>query len=366
MKKFDDDDIDLSDPLLNSIVEKDRARRRVMERVEAKYIRSDRDVALEMGISSLIERMVTLTKPDAPPAAKKGREGHSLVVIGESGAGKSTALERHFSRHPAFPGYGVQRSGCPLVTVTVDDPCTLKQLGRQLLDEIGYPLMTDKKEHIVWEMARARVASMNIRVIHFDEIQNVSKCANIIEADKIRGTLKSLMNDKRHPVCLVLSGMPEFKTFIEEDAQNVRRSDFIEFGALTTSDLETVRETIKGLSSVAKLAVDPKTVQEIAPRLMHASTYQMGIAIEMVQQAIENALRADARTLTEEDFATMFARRTGNAAPANPFIAPNWHEIDCSKPLQKDAARPPVEQPRPTNVSNKRRAKARNAGRGFK
>jgi hypothetical protein len=319
-----------------------------MERVRAKYIRSNRDAALEEGVDFLIERIVTRRNPDGAATDANRREGRALVVLGESGAGKTTAVTRVLSRHLAFPGYGVKGSGCLLVTVSVRGPCSLKQLGRQLLAALGYPLVADRTKDMVWEMVRARIEKLGVRVIHFDEIQNVTTTATVDEAIKIRNTLKSLLNDIDHPVCLIMTGLPEFRPFIGRDFQNVRRSCFISFEPLSPGDFETVRLTVVGLAEVAVLSVDTDEADDIVPRLVHAATRQMGIAIEMIHDAIDNALRCGAKALTLDDFADIFARRTGNASVANPFIANDWEVINCGRMLLKDNEPEAEEEPAPT------------------
>jgi Cdc6-like AAA superfamily ATPase len=350
-----DDEIDVADPIRASIRPTDAARIATMERVRAKYIRCDRDAALEEGVNFLIERLVTRKDPEAAPTDANRREGRSLVVLGESGAGKTTAINRVLRRHPAFPGYGVKGSGCLLVTVTVRGPCSLKQLGRQLLAALGYPLVADRSKDIVWEMVRARIEKLGVLVIHFDEIQNVTTTATVDEAIKIRNTLKSLMNDTDHPVCLIMTGLPEFRPFIGKDFQNVRRSCFIGFEPLSGNDFETLRRTVKGLANVADLSVDPGEADDIVPRLVHASMAQMGIAIEMTHDAIDNALRRDAKTLTIDDFADMFARRTGNTSVANPFIVNDWQGINCGKMLLKDTEPETVDETAPAPKRGRRR-----------
>ena len=76
----------------------------------------------------------------------------------------------------------------------------------------------------------------------------------------------------------------------------------------------------------------------LVPRLMHAALHEVGTTFEMTQEAIEAALRQRAVTLTKAHFADVFAQWTGNAAPANPFLANDWAIIDCSRVLMRGDA----------------------------
>jgi hypothetical protein len=336
MDDIDTDMIDFADPIRASIADDDAARIAVMERVRAAYIRSNRDTALALGLKFLTERQVTRADPNAPAGIKNRREGRALLVPGDTGAGKTTTLLRLLGRHPAFPGYGVKGSNCQLVTVSVRSPCGLKQLGRQLLDKLGYPLVADRTKDEVWEIVRAKIQVSGVRVIHFDEIQNIATAIGKDEAVNLRNTLKGLLNDIDYPVCLILSGLPEFVPFLGKDFQNTRRCRVVEFKPLAASDHATMAKVVGVLAEVAHLAADRDEIDDLVPRLVHAATRQMGIAIEMVHDAIDNALRRGAKALTLDDFADMFAQRTGNTAGCNPFIANDWEGIDCTKMLLKD------------------------------
>ena len=151
-----------------------------------------------------------------------------------------------------------------------------------------------------------------------------------------------------------MTGLPEFRPFIGKDFQNVRRSRFISFEPMTANDFDTLRRIVVGLANVADLSVDSGEADDIVPRLVHAATAQMGIAIEMIHDAIDNALRRDAKAMTINDFADMFAQRTGNASVANPFIVNDWQGIKCGLMLLNDTE-PEAEEIAPAPKRGRRR-----------
>ena len=315
---IDDDESDSGGAIISA-----DARRAIMRKVRGQYFRTGRDDRLTAGIEFLLDLSTT-----------EGAEGRALVVIGESGVGKTRTITHTLKRHPQLCGVGASGSSSPLVTVRAPAPCTLLQLGRTLLHDLGYPLQSDRKEHIVWEKAREHLELAGVRFLHIDEIQNVSRTANVLEAHKIRDTLKSLLNSPTWPVSLILSGLPEFAKFIQADAQIRRRSRFITFGPLTAGDIKSVFGMVKKLATIANLAVEAGAENTTIPRLLHAANYQMGIAIELTHEAIEAALLRGAATIQSSDFADAYAMRTGNGAAANPFLAPNWASINASDVLK--------------------------------
>ncbi|MEJ1938520.1 hypothetical protein WDZ92_50645, partial [Nostoc sp. NIES-2111] len=75
----------------------------------------------------------------------------------------------------------------------------------------------------------------------------------------------------------------------------------------------------------------------VVPRLMHAALCALGTSIELMHDAIDDALRNGRRILGTGNFANAYAARTGSLADANPFVAANWAELDCSRVLMRDA-----------------------------
>jgi hypothetical protein len=363
MTRFDGD-LDLTGPLLASLDDKDHARLEVMERVQAKYIRTHRDDKLVAGLKFLIERTVTRADPTSPASRKNCREGRALVVVGDSGAGKTTSLERLFQDHPAFPGYGTLGSGCPLVSIDVPGPCTLKQLGRELLAVLGYPLVAERPEHVVWEMVRALLERLGVLVLHLDEAHNVIRDANVDQSIRIRKTLKSLLNAKRHPISLIISGTPDVAPFLETLTENRRRSRFIRLDPLAPDDLEMLRGMIGGLAEIAKLSIKKTELAAVAPRLMHAALCQLGTAVEITHESIDHALHGEASLLTIAHFADVYAARTGNADPHNPFVAPNWADVDCTRVLRDESSPTVVKVQAAPKPKKPKKHKAPGPGRG--
>lgn len=334
--------------LLSSLDASARTRLAIMDRVRSKNVRTERSGVVEQAVQSLVDRMA------APPDMQEGR---ALVLVGESGAGKTWALDRIFRKNPAFPGYGKANSGCPLVSIDVPAPCTLKQLGRQTLRVFGYPLVAERREHVVWEMVSERLDLLDIRILHFDEAHNVIRSASTDEAARIGKTLKSLLNARSHPVSLILSGTPDLAQFLGQVPEMRRRCMFVHLDGLTPKDVAELTDIVAGLAHLADLAFVSTYEEDLALRLMHAVLRQLGTAIEITHNAIEVALAERSKLLCMENFATAYARRAGAAASANPFVAPDWAEIDCSKLLADGSAARPCGVAPPAPAQTRRRGK---------
>jgi hypothetical protein len=323
-----------------SLSENDQRVVAVMERVKGRYLKTDWDADLLRLFTGLLRTVVTLHVIKGDPVADRRRETRALIVVGEAGTGKTESLNRLFLTHPSLSGYGRLGSGCPLVTVTVPAPCTLKTLGMNILREIGYPIARDMKEHLVWARVHDHLPHAGVLLLHLDEMHNLTDGANIGQLNNIRKALKGLMVSHEWPIGLIISGLPDLITEMQEIDEIRRRGRFVRLPLLNLpNDLEMVESVIGGLGKVAGLEIASDLAEAVAPRLAHAALYRFGIMIELLHEAMEVGLYLG-ESLSMEHFATAYTDRTGSGALMNPFVAPNWVELDCSLVLVE---KPPVE-----------------------
>lgn len=265
---------------------------------------------------------------DADEEADKP-EGRILVLTGETGAGKSRSLKRLF-RHRRGDVEQV------LVSVVAPSPCTLMQLGRKLLPELGYPIQRDRKEHLIWEEVRRRIDARGVRIVHIDEMQHVTQTANSDQKTRILNTIKSLIQDRDKPMLLVLSGTCELADFLRTDGQVYRRCKFVELHRLTIpGDVDLIADTLEDLIEVTPLKLEHTVVEDLAARLIHSSNYALGIAMEIACDAIEEALLDGNGKLLSSHFAEVYRSRSGCPNSANPFLAAGWRETDPQQVLDR-------------------------------
>ena len=339
----------------------------VTERLRENFIWLPRYEELRVSVDGFLEQTLELRRRSESAMSKRVGEGRALVVVGESGEGKTRSLTRLFATHASLPNYGVLGGACPLVTVQAPSPCTLQQLGRATLAKLGYPIARDMRAHLVWESVNEKLKLTGTMILHFDEMQHATQTANILEIQKVANTLKALLLHLEWPVSLVLSGGPELVPFIQGDAQLRQRCDIVALAPLTADipNKKMIAEQASGLVNLAGLTLDTANATDLGSRIMYASGMHFGVMIEIILSAIQKALERlrDERlkgvepvhTVTIDDFVAAHFRRTGCAETPNPFLALDYVAIDARRFLQDTpTAVPPTPSPtKPTGRKKK-------------
>ncbi len=287
-------------------------------RIANRHLASRRDAELLSEIQALVED--TVVAIDAPKP-----EGRILVVVGEPGAGKTKSIDHALRKVPGlFDG--------PLLCVEAPSPCTLKQLGRNILLQLGYPLRRDLREHITWELVRAQLKSTATRIVWIDEMHHAVTKPRVGELEKVSETLKNVVQQRDWPVSLILSGRESLSYFIGQDRQIERRSRTIRFepmgwprdSALIMRMVEVVVESHAGMK-----AEYLRHESEFAGRLCHAAEGCYGTILAITRQAIYTAhARGDTdRRVLISDFASAYAAERGCSAIENVFLVEKWHEV---------------------------------------
>ncbi|MCP1559065.1 UNVERIFIED_ORG: hypothetical protein M2438_003155 [Methylobacterium sp. SuP10 SLI 274] len=344
--------------LLAAMSPEERERLGVMERVKSRILRTaDRDDKTAETFGKLLADLVTRVDPSRPLGPGNRSETRALVLTGRTGAGKSSMLSRILSAHPAFPGFGVPRSGCRAVSVLTPSPCNPKALGVEILRVLDYPMTAERSVQAVWAKVRDRIEFLGKLVLHLDEIHNVLETANKRELKQIRTLLKTFLVSPTWPVVLVLSGLPEVVPFFEglndpdEDGnpnpdtkgEVRRRAVFVPLRSLELpTDADMVAVAVKDMASVAGMGVTDDLTTTVVPRLVHAGLYELGTAMQLAHEAIGQGLDAKprCRMLEIEQFQLAYRERTSCADAVNPFVVADWRKLDCTLVLKatRDAA----------------------------
>lgn len=266
------------------------------------------------------------------------REARAIALIGASGSGKSTAIDRLLTKTPGLILPQEGQDHCDVVSLMVPSPATLKSVGRSILEALGRPLRRERTTDAIWELVRGFLKERKVLFLHLDEAQDIARHQTPKEMQSVINTLKSLMQSRSWPVGLILSGMPGLKDLLNYDPQLARRVFPLELPRLSPlGDIGEVRAVVGFYSAEVGIPWEPEaTAADVAARLIHAADREFGLLIEMTIDGLEEALHSGASSLSVEHFAAAFSRRSGCIAGLNPFIADEYERIDVRKLLGRE------------------------------
>ncbi len=257
------------------------------------------------------------------------REARGLVLVGESGSGKTTALRRVFEMHPQAKVLTQNEEFGDIATLSIPSPATHKFVGISTLKALGYPLRRDPTAATIWDLAQRHMKARRVLFLHFDEAQDFYS-ARPSEMTAVVNTLKSIMQNNEWPVGVVLSGMTRLVELLNHDPQLARRITPVYFPQLSENqDLDVGYGACQSYADAIGIALgDDLKSQNFLRRLIYSSAGQLGIMIELIIDALEDALTKQDTTLTLPNFARAYGKRTGSIDGLNPFIIEGYHQVD--------------------------------------
>jgi hypothetical protein len=318
----------------------DLALNSIVEQLKANYVRTQRDTRLDAALRRLARHALLNTDPTRAKRGVKRHPGRGLVLAGPSGAGKSRIVDKCLSRNPMFSAPGRYGHGSVLLKVSAPKPCSLIALGQHVMEVSGLPLRKKMKAAEIWTAVRDRLKTLGVVFLWIDEFQHTIDRKNPDDVRDIRDTLKTLLENE-WPVYLILSGLPHIVSVMEyndeNDVQVIRR---YRFQSLPDLDLSTDRDFLAKIidksTQIASLTNLVRDDPDLVARLHHAALHQFGLAIELINEAVEAALIAGDSELVAAHFAQGYEERTGSSPIANPYVVGDWWNIDCHSVLRTD------------------------------
>jgi Cdc6-like AAA superfamily ATPase len=266
----------------------------------------------------------------------KASKRRALFVIGESGSGKTTAIEKHISSRPQFKprltkdGEWVR----PMISFEAPKPLTLKGLARTGISKLGYEVRRkNMTEMELFELWKQQLKEHSVLFMHIDEMQHVIRGNTPEEIQNVSDVIKSLLQISDWPLHIILSGVPTLAQFLdrkgEKDLQLKNRSTIIELKKMTfPHDVKTMKAIMVNIiGEQAGLKYRGVSEAQFIHRQIHASQGAFGSMIQMIRSACEQAIRNDDDTVTPEHFAAAYSMFSGCRPAQNIFLEDNWQAI---------------------------------------
>lgn len=280
---------------------------------------------------------ILLHRRQADIANQRANETRGLAVIGASGSGKTTGVERllrsHLTANRCLPCEG-NSEGDPeerqIISLRIPSPATVKFVGLTILRGLGYPMNGNRQAWYIWNLVKYHLQQRRTLILHLDEAQDLSAKGTERERQSVVNLLKSLMQDPDWPVCLILSGTDELVDILNFDPQLGRRFQPICFDPISDiADLPRIDRVLRTYAEKVPLELAAEvTTPEFLQRLTHAAANEFGLMIEIIISGIEVALLRRSKTLAASDFIEAFRLRAGCLDGLNPFCAVSFRETD--------------------------------------
>lgn len=262
------------------------------------------------------------------------QEGSGILIIGESGVGKSALLE---SIELAFPRREESdRTVVPCLLTKVPPRPTIRSTAREFLRSLGDPLASAGKEDAGELKTRlvTQLQGCRTELILVDEVGHLISGRRNDSVEHLGNFLKTVADESRAP--LVLAGLPESEELRRANPAIRRRfSASIE---LTVASLDVEKPNLRAFRSVLKSveshlplpAGSNLKALNTARRLLFATEGRMGPLMALLQRAVRICRRGNHSCISHDVLALAFTRQLWRAAPTdrNPFHSTfNWKRL---------------------------------------
>lgn len=209
---------------------------------------------------------------------------------------------------------------------------------------LGYHQERENSKANYWSDVRNHLTLRQVKLLHFDEAQEVFEASSQSDIRGILDMFKGLMGNEEWPTIVALSGMPILELLMEENFQALRRFYRAPLEPISMiGGAAAVGQQLKSYADMAGLL--PRFNDDLVLRLIHAASDQLGLAMEIIVDAIQEALMAGDSELTGRHFADAYERHTDCDIDLNIFESDEWRELrtlrvaDVSRPEPKPVRR---------------------------
>lgn len=261
-----------------------------------------------------------------------GSRRRLFAIIGESGTGKTTALDWVLNENKALQTHVTDcgEKVIPIVRLVIPRTCTTKDLPIRILHELKQTASHKATEDALYEAVRTQLRASGTLVIHLDEAQHLKKSGSDAAVKGLQDRFKSLLAIPDWPLHLILSGVEELAELFTGDQQLANRSLVMRFERLSfPGDKSLIENILSDITEKCGLTL-PKTLttDDFLGRLVNATGAGVGTLIEMIRAACFKALSKGHSHLDAKDFAFVYSRISGGRPDDNIMNAPAWQNID--------------------------------------
>ena len=249
-------------------------------------------------------------------------EAEHLLIIGESGVGKSTLLRRFRDLHP--PVARDEYTEVPVLYVALDSACSIKKLARSLLLELGSKYWDKGDESQLTYQLIYLLRGCRVRLVILDEVNHLVDKGGEKTHHNIADWIKRLSDATHLP--FVLAGIPRAERLLDTNDQlRSRFRQVISIQPFSMEDKDRESEFRSVLLSFQRLLGEIPSVdlshRTIARAFVFATGGRLREIRKLLIRAVELAFERPSPQLMAADlsraFETVIYRDAADAR--NPF-----------------------------------------------
>ncbi|MCK0137943.1 TniB family NTP-binding protein [Aliiroseovarius sp. F47248L] len=254
-------------------------------------------------------------------------ETKGLMVLGQSGNGKTALLKRALRVDPVLTEFKVNEGGNALY-IAVPPEATIKKLGEIILAKTGYEKVNPKlRAADSWEMARHRFGLVGIKALIIDECHHIFRAGAGRDRPAAIQALKHIVQSE-HRVALIIAGVPSLRTAImsEESGETFRRFSEYTLSKIRPGSRSAATFGKNFMKCAGVMGVKVAEEDAIAERILFAEQGQIGKSVALGKDILRAALmrKQDAITLAA---AERVYRKSNSGLDVTPFDGGDWDAV---------------------------------------
>lgn len=233
--------------------------------------------------------------------AREGGDSRGLLIIGESGTGKSRILKHISETYPT--DRRIEGLYVPVVLAEIPSNPTVKGLASTILHKLGDPLFDKGSETAMTIRLKVLLQAAGTRVLLIDEFQQFVDRASKKVQHHVADWLKNLVESTK--ISLVVAGLPYGTKVIESNQQLSRRFrapvEMPRFDWKHREDREEFMTVLSGLQEmIPELDFPDLSADEMAFRVYCATGGLIGRVANLFLEVVDLVDMAGSKSVTME------------------------------------------------------------------